>query len=120
MLARVPGRSFVVGIDGSGQEVLRTLVTSAVATVATADAGAALSIPSHTGVLVDATGTVAYAAPEGAIGIVDPAGIVAPVPDPICTRSSKSGGVAGLSPAGNGTFVVACESGTLARIVGPN
>jgi hypothetical protein len=119
MLAMVPGRTFLVGIDGSGQEVMRTLVTSSVP-VATGDAGAALSIPSHTGVLVDPTGTVAYAAPEGALGIVDPAGVLAPVADPICTRSFKSGGVAGLAPAGNGTFVVACESGTLARIVGPS
>lgn len=120
MLAMVPGRTFVVGIDGSGQEVLRTVVTSSVPAATSADAGTGLTIASHTGVLVDPTGTIAYAAPEGAIGIVDPAGVMAPVPDPICTRSFKSGGVAGLAPAGNGTFVVACESGTLARIAGPN
>ena len=120
VLAMVPGRTFVVGIDGSGQEVLRTLVTSSLPAIATGDAGAALSIPSHTGLLVDPTGTVAYSAPEGGLGIVDPAGVVAPVADPICRPSSKSGGVAGLAPAGNGTFIVACESGTVARIVGPN
>ena len=120
LLAMVPGRTFVVGIDGSGQEVLRTLVTSSLPAIPTGDAGAALTIPSHTGVLVDPTGTVAYAAPEGGLGIVDPAGVVAPVADPICRPSAKSGGVAGLAPAGNGTFIVACESGTVARIVGPN
>jgi hypothetical protein len=110
-------QTFVVAIDGNGQEVLRAGV-SAPQTTSASDGGVITVLP-HAGVIVDSKGTVAYATPDGQTGIVDPAGVVNPAPDVPCMRvlgaRGRSSAVQGLLPAAPGVIVVACESGTIAR-----
>ena len=73
----------------------------------------------HTGPLVDARGAVAFAAPEdGHVGVVGPEGAVDTIGELICTRTSRSAGIAGLTPLGRGAFAVTCESGAVAKITG--
>lgn len=115
-MAAAPGRTFAIGVDSSGQEVLRVPV--ATSTVVTADGGApAFSVPPHVPVAVDDTGTIAFAAPEGPVGIVDPAGIVTSL-DGVCTRTLRNGrGVTSLVSDGPGAFVVTCATASVVRIV---
>jgi hypothetical protein len=114
-MAGVTGRTFVVAVDASGQEVLRTQV--ATQPITTGDGGPILYIPpAHVPVAVDDTGTVAFAAPEGAVGIVDPAGIATSLEN-VCSHGLRNArGVTALVSAGPGAFVVACQSGTIVRI----
>lgn len=112
-------QTFVIAIDGAGQEVLRAAV-SAPAPTSGGDGGAPTVLP-HAGVIVDAKGTVAFASPEGLTGIVDPAGVVTPAPDVPCMRlraAPRSSAVQGILPASAGVLVVACESGMIARYNG--
>jgi hypothetical protein len=67
-------------------------------------------------VIVDDTGAVAYAAPEGAVGVIDPAGIVMPL-DNLCTRSFRTRGVTSLTTGGPGALIVTCATGGVYRIV---
>jgi hypothetical protein len=115
-MAGVPGRTFAIGVDSSGQEVLRVPV--ATSTVVTADGGApAFTVPPHVPVAVDDTGTLAFAAPEGPVGVVDPAGIVTSI-DGVCTRTLRNGrGVTSLVSGGPGAFIVTCATASVVRIV---
>jgi len=119
LLAETPSRAFVVTIDGAGQETARAPVAS-LTPKTLADGGAApLVAGGHTGPLVDARGAIAFAAPEdGHIGVVGPEGAVDTLGELICTRTSRSSGVAGLTALGRGAFAVTCESGAVAKIVG--
>jgi hypothetical protein len=115
-MAGLPGHTYVVGVDSSGQEVLRVPVGASNAIAA--DGGIVIySPPPHTPVIVDDTGTVAFAAPEGPVGVVDPAGIVASI-DGACTRSFVRGGrtVTAIVSGGPGALIVACSS-SVVRIV---
>jgi len=112
-------QTFVVAIDGAGQEILRAAVSAPVVT--TSGDGGVVTVLPHAGVIVDAKGTVAYATPDGQTGIVDPAGVVSPAPDVPCLRigtRARSSAVQGLLPAAAGVLIVACESGTIARYSG--
>ena len=119
LLAETPSRAFVVTVDGAGQEAARAPVAS-LTPKTLADGGAApLVAGGHTGPLVDGRGAVAFAAPEdGHVGVVGPEGAVDTLGELICTRTSRSSGVAGLTPLGRGAFAVTCESGAVAKIVG--
>jgi hypothetical protein len=81
------------------------------------------------GPLVDARGVVAFASPDGQVGVVAPDGALDVLGDPLCARAGSSSSVAasaaaarnpgvfaGIAPAGPAAFVVACESGVIARI----
>lgn len=117
-------QTFVVAIDGAGNEILRAAVSSPVST--TASDGGALTVVPHSGVIVDPKGTVAYATPDGQFGIVDPSGVVSVaqengLPSVPCLRigtRARSSAVQGLLPAAPGVLVVACESGTIAKYSG--
>jgi hypothetical protein len=115
-MAGLPGHTYVVGIDSAGQEVMRVPVATS---VATAPDGGVLtySPPPHVPLIVDDTNTVAFAAPEGPVGIVDPAGIVTPL-DNVCTRSFVRGGrtVTSLVSGGPGAFLVTCST-SIVRVV---
>ena len=115
-LAAVPGHTFVVGVDAAGQEVLRVPVASS--TVAGSDGGAPVyTPPPHVPVLVDETGTIAFAAPEGALGVVDPAGVASTL-DGVCVRPLRGGrGVTSLVSGGPGAILATCVNGTVVRIV---
>lgn len=116
-MMQTPGQTFVVGIDGAGQEIVRAAVAQQAALAL--DGGVAVLVaPAHTGVLVDASGTVAFATPEGGVGIVEPSGAVnlaAGTPCPLLRASSRGSAVSGLTPAGPGGLLVACENGTVVR-----
>jgi hypothetical protein len=117
-MLETPVQTFVIAIDGSGQEVLRAAVSGP---APTSGDGGVISVLPHAGVIVDAKGTVAFATPDGQTGIVDPAGVVTPAPDVPCMRlraAPRSSAVQGILPASAGVLVVACESGTIARYSG--
>jgi hypothetical protein len=65
-LAGLPGHTYAVGVDSGGQEVLRVPVASSPALAA--DGGPlAYTVPHHVPVIIDDTGTLAFAAPEGPV-----------------------------------------------------
>lgn len=119
LMALSPTRSFVVTLDGAGQEVLRAPVGT-VSSPALPDGGAApLVAPPHTGVLADARGAVAFAATDGHVGTVSPDGATDTQGELVCSRTGRSSGIAGLTPVGRGAFVVTCEAGAVAAVTGP-
>lgn len=121
MMAIIPGRTFALVIDGNGQEALRVPLTSpTLALLSLGDAGAAFVVPSHTGVLYDAGGSIAFASPEGVVGVIDPTGAAQTLPDVPCPKGGRNGGISAIVPGGPGALVVACSSGTLVRIIGAN
>jgi hypothetical protein len=118
LLGQTPGRTFVLALDATGQESQRVLVAST-APPTLGDGGAApFSIPAHVAPIVDRAGTVAFATPEGKVGVVS-AGAAEALPEMLCSRASTtkgSGGVAGISPATD-AFLVACDTGAVVKIV---
>lgn len=119
LLTQTASRAFVVTLDANGQETLRAPIAT-LTPVTLADGGAApLLARPHTGPLVDNRGAVAFASPDGHVGMVGPAGAVDTLGELICTQSARSAGIAGLTPFGRGAFAVTCEGGVLARITGP-
>jgi hypothetical protein len=115
-MAGVTARTFAIAIDASGQEVLRVPV--ATSPLVTGDAGAVgYVVPAHVPIAVDDTGTLAFAAPDGPIGVVDPAGVVTSL-DGVCTRMRQNGRAAtSITTDGPGAFVVTCASSHVVRIV---
>jgi hypothetical protein len=94
------------------------------------------STPVHTATLVDGAGRVAFGGPDGHVGVFH-SGTVDDLGGVVCERgvppvdlsvsatsasphalpsSRPSAGFAGLSPAGPGTFLVACEGGALLEV----
>jgi hypothetical protein len=117
-LSRTPTRELVTSVDGSGEELSRAPIAS-YPPAPLPDGGAApVEIPPHTGPLVDALGTVAFATTDGHIGVVSANGAVSVMPDVPCTRSVRSTGILGLTPSGPGAFTITCEGGTVVRIKG--
>ncbi len=128
-------RTFVLTIDAAGQEVARQGVAVG-ALAPLPDGGApAPSLEPHVGVLVDPRGVVAFASPDGQVGSISPGGALDVLGEQVCERgggsgarggsagtagasSARSGSVfAGIAPAGPAAFVVACESGVVAKVV---
>ncbi len=94
---------------------------------------APLVAPVHTAMLVDAAGTVAFAGPDGHVGVASAGGMTelgevicgrgappatsAPQPSSQPHRPSRpSAGFAGMASAGAGAFLVACEAGGLLEV----
>lgn len=118
ILAYTPTRAFVVTFDPGGQEIARASIAT-VAVTTLPDGGAApLEAPPHTGTLVDGRGAVAFAAPDGHVGVVHPDGALDVLGELLCSKTAGSSGVAGLTALGRGAFAVTCESGAVAKIVG--
>lgn len=118
-LAYTADRSFVVRIDAGGQETLRAPVSSHTP-ASLPDGGAApLTAPPHVGPLVDPRGGVAFAAPDGHVGVVTPEGAVERLGELVCSKSGRSAGIAGLTPLGRASFAVTCEGGAIVRVAGP-
>ncbi|AKV02450.1 hypothetical protein AKJ09_09113 [Labilithrix luteola] len=118
LLAMTPTRSAVVTLDPAGQEVLRAAVGSVTATTLPDGGVAPLVAPAHVGPLVDPRGAVAFAAPDGHVGLVAADGSSETIGELLCTKTSRSSGVAGLTPFGPGSFAVTCEGGAVVRIDG--
>lgn len=118
LLALTPSRAFVVTLDPGGQELLRAPI-AALSQAALPDGGAPpLVAPPHTGPIVDARGTVAFAATDGRVGVVGPDGAVDTLGEALCAKGARPG-VVGLTPFGEGAFAVTCEDGVVARVSGP-
>jgi hypothetical protein len=104
-----------------------------------ADGGLAAALaPIHTATLVDRTGRVAFAGPDGHVGVVSSSGVVE-LGEVVCGRGAPplgapgtlsqlssgheghgarpSAGFAGLTPTRPGAFLVACEGGTLIEVL---
>ena len=62
-------------------------------------------------------GAVAFAAPDGQVGVVSPEGAVDTLGELLCAKGIRAG-VMGLTPFGNGAFAVTCDAGVVARITG--
>jgi hypothetical protein len=120
VMAMTTTRVFVTTLDPSGQEVLRAPIANLPTQVLPDGGPQPLAVPPHTGVVVDARGAVAYASPDGRIGMVTAEGLVEAMGEVPCSRTGRSAGVAGLTPIGRGSFVVTCESGTVVRVTGPD
>ncbi len=119
LLAQTASRAFVVTVDPGGLETMRAPIAT-LTPITLADGGAApLIARPHAGPLVDSRGAVAFASPDGHVGMVGPSGAVDTLGELICTQTPRSAGVAGLTPFGRGAFAVTCEGGVLARITGP-
>jgi hypothetical protein len=107
-----------------------------------ADGGVAHArLPVHTATLVDESGRVAFAGPDGHVGVVSAGGLT-DLGEMVCGRGAPplggspassrpqpgglrpvvaarpSAGFAGLAPTAPNTFVVACEAGLLLEIQG--
>lgn len=119
LLAYTPTRAFAVTIHPDGHEIARAPIAT-VTPATLADGGAAaLTAPAHTGPLVDSRGAIAFAAPDGHVGVVGPEGAVNTLGELICSKTRRSAGVAGLTALGRGAFAVTCQSGAVAKITGP-
>jgi hypothetical protein len=114
-------RVFVLGVDGTGRELFRVPVASFIPPTA-ADGGALpVSVGLHAPPLVDNAGRVAYATPDGQVGVLG-TGQSAPALSP-CGRSPLPFGavprqaspVVGIAPA-PGAVVVTCEGGNVVKL----
>ena len=125
LLGQAQGRTFTVAIDPSGQEVSRTLVAAS-PPVLLADGGTAPFNPTtHTGTLIDAAGTIAFAGPEGRVGVVTSKGTVETLGETICARSSNAsrglGSIVAIAPAVHardetGAMLAVCDNGAVVKI----
>jgi len=116
-MAGLPGRTFAVGVDSAGQEVLRVPVATALPVVGDAGAGPYVA-PPHAPIVIDDTGTIGFAAPDGPVGVVDPAGIVSSVGETVCGRAFQNRrAVTSVSSGGPGVMLVTCGTGNLVRII---
>jgi hypothetical protein len=119
-------------VDGAGHSgSYATLLTvQGLASLGLPDAGAGAALaPVGTKLFVDPSGTVAYATIDGHVGIATattkhelghlPCGAPpAPAANPYAQRYRPSVGFAGLVPAADGAFVVACEGGGVSMVKG--
>jgi hypothetical protein len=118
LVMQAPTSELALAIDASGAESSRVLLTTHPPPVA-ADGGVGSIAPlPHTPLLVDASGTLAFATAEGSVGVVA-AGVVDTLAD-VCPVSaavrSGSAPVTALVPLDPGAFLVACGSGTLVAV----
>jgi hypothetical protein len=123
-----PTSEIAVAVDASGRELGRALLTGHPASPR-ADAGTAVTTGLMAPLLVDLSGTVAFATFDGSVGVV-PNGLASEgaveVLGDVCPRSNAFQGVlggapspiAGLAPLPPASLVVACHSGALVAIKG--
>jgi hypothetical protein len=119
----------VLAVEADGRETPFATALALQGVQAAPDAGAGFLAPSHTALLADTSGRVAYATVDGHVGVASATSKVemgtlpcgappAPSSEPSRQRSRVSAGFAGLVPAGAGMFVVACESGRVSFVAG--
>jgi hypothetical protein len=81
------------------------------------DGGAtAIVAPPHSGSIVDDEQGMAFMTPEGQIGVVSSGGVDT-LGESACGTSVGRRAIGQLAPAGKGSFVVACETGTVVKVV---
>ncbi len=117
LMAAVPGHTFAIALDPAGTETLRVPLSTPPIVLAPDGGPGAFGMPAHTGVVIDRSGTLAFATPDGVVGVVSPGGMVSSMPVPPCTHI-RGRGVTSLVPAGPGAFLVTCDNagGTVVRV----
>ena len=120
LIAYTDTNSFAITLDATGHELSRAILASTPMQLSPDGGTTALAIPPHAGVLVDLAGSTAFMAPDGSVGVVSPNGSVDTLGEFLCatnaTTSTTRGQIANLVPAGQGSFLVACAGGTLAKV----
>jgi hypothetical protein len=125
LLAQSQGRTFTVAIDPSGQEMSRTLVAVSLPVLLIDGGSIPFNPSSHAGTLIDAAGTIAFAAPEGRVGVVTSKGTVETLGETPCARSSNAarglGSIVAISPAVHardetGAMLAVCDNGAIVKI----
>jgi outer membrane protein assembly factor BamB len=120
LLGQTPARTFVLAFDASGQETQRVLVATSPSSTLGDGGAAPFTVPAHVAPIVDRAGAVAFASPDGRVGVVAN-GAAEILGEVLCTRASaigkSSGGVIGIAPATD-AFLIACDSGALIKVVG--
>lgn len=112
-----PDRGIVVTLGPGGAEQLRAPVASFTPRTLPDGGAPPLVAPPHTGPLVDARGAVAFAIPDGTVGVVGPDGAVELVPEALFAAGPRLD-VIGLTPLGPGAFAVTSASGVVAVVTG--
>jgi hypothetical protein len=128
--------SRVAAFDAAGSETAFPVATFPLRLEADGSP-APIAAPVHTAMLADASGTVAFGAPDGHVGVVTASGLTelgeviclhGPAPATATSSTSvtqrqgppgpgqPSAGFAGLASAGAGAFLVACEAGSLLEV----
>lgn len=120
LLAMSPTRVFAIAVDRGGQEILRAPIATVTPSVLPDGGPAPLLAPPHTGVFVDPTGAIAFASPDGTVGVVSPEGAVTTFGELVCSKTSRSSGIAGLTPFGRDGLLVTCENGLIVLVAGPD
>lgn len=119
----------VLAVDREGHATAFAVPLTTLGARGFADAGSALqAVPTHTELLADPVGRVAYATVDGHVGVASattkvelgflPCGPPLSASAAYVQRIRPSAGFAGLVPAGPGAFVVACETGKVSFIRG--
>jgi hypothetical protein len=123
----------IVAVDSAGAATGFPMATYA-PTLQSDGSPAPIVAPVHTATLVDGSGAVAFAGPDGHVGVVT-AGGMTELGEVICGRGPPSGagplaqasapprapprpsaGFAGMASAGPDAFLVACEAGSLLEV----
>jgi hypothetical protein len=121
LILLTPAAELAVALDHTGAETMRARIASHTPVVA-ADGGVVALVPlPHAPPLVDASGTLAFASTDGALGTVG-AGAVEEL-QAACVSAARvpsadAARVAGLAPLAPGVFLAACHSGTLLALRG--
>ncbi len=121
LILLTPAAELAVALDRTGAETMRARIASRTPAIA-ADGGVVALVPlPHAPPLVDASGTLAFATTDGALGTVG-AGAVEEL-QAACVSAARvpsadAARVAGLAPLAPGLFLAACHSGTLLALRG--
>jgi outer membrane protein assembly factor BamB len=128
LLALGPTSELAMALDASGAELARALLATRPPPISIDGGAATLVTAPHTGPIVDAAGTVAFATTDGNLGVVagmTSAGGSVELLSDACPAPLSAGGsaravapVVGLAPLGAGAFVAACHGGTVLAVRG--
>lgn len=123
-LALMPGGEVALALDGAGSEIGRAWIGPS--PISITDGGSILRNPVlRTSLLVDSEGTLAFAAADGAVGVVARLASSQPAVERISDPCPAAGGrpaadssVVGMTPLRPGAFLAVCRSGTLFVVQG--
>ncbi|HXX69990.1 MAG TPA: hypothetical protein VEK07_22615 [Polyangiaceae bacterium] len=125
LLALAAGGEVALALDGRGGEIGQAWIGSSPLPVMDGGVGLRSAIP-QAPLLADSEGTLAFAAADGALGVVAHLGssqpevqrISDPCPAPAGGRAAIDSAVVGITPLRPGAFLAVCRRGTLLAIQG--
>jgi outer membrane protein assembly factor BamB len=120
LMVTAPTSELAVAFDASGAEIARTMLATHPPPIGPDGGAGVLVAAPHTPPLVDADGRIAFATPDGSVGVANASGseLMADACPPATAAAGRVPPVAGLAPLGAGAFVAACASGTLLAVRG--